>query len=121
MLSDAWFDAVQAVFDAAAPSPNGPLILDQHFSDRAEDGYRVVLGDAPTITPLRDLAADAAAPDASFTQSFESAQRIARGEADAHQAFLLGDIGFSGDASAVIAHRASLDWLAAAMATLHLS
>jgi len=136
MLSDAWFHAVQAAFDAAASPAPGRLVLDQHFSDRPDDGYRIVLGESSTITPLRDLPddgyrivlgesssitplrdlpVDGPAPDASFTQSLESAQAIARGEADAHQAFLLGDIDFTGDISTLITHRPSLDWLAEVM------
>ncbi|MEM7093476.1 MAG: hypothetical protein AAF567_10780 [Actinomycetota bacterium] len=111
-LSDAWFAAADAAVRGAGPAPSGPLTIVQQVD--GVGAWKVTLGASPEIRRFAPGVEEAA--DATFRQTAETARRIARGETDAHQAFLLGDISFDGDITRLIEHRAALDWLEAALA-----
>ena len=112
-LSDEWFEAADEAVQVASPAP-AQLIIDQHIDD--ELTWRVTMGTDSSIRRLASLPADDRdAADATFRQSRRTAAAIARGETDAHQAFLLGDVRFEGDIDSVIERREALDWLHAAL------
>ncbi len=115
-LSAEWLEAADQAVRNASPAPSGPLIVDQRV-DRGTTTicWRTTLGSESAIVGV-DAAADGA--DVVFSQSFETARDIAQGTADAHQAFLLGDIRFEGSIDALIAHRSSFEWLEQALAPL---
>lgn len=114
-LSDDWlFAANRAVVEAAASAPEPGLIIDQHID--GVRSYRVRID--RHAASMADLEHSTASPiaDASFSQSAATAQAVARGETDAHQAFLLGHIRFSGDVTILIERRAAFEWLQTTLA-----
>lgn len=113
-LSQAWIDAADgAVSAAAASAPAGRLTIDQHIDGVVS--YRVVI--APDDSSIKRLdGAGGAVADASFTQNEPTARAVATGETDAHQAFLLGHITFTGDVDVLIERRDAFAWLAEVLA-----
>lgn len=112
-LSDEWIEAAdEAVVAAATSAPAGRVVIDQHMHDGL--GYRVVLAPGDCSIARLETASDASddAADASFTQSEATARAVATGETDAHQAFLLGHITFTGNVDVLIERRDSFAWLA---------
>lgn len=116
-LSKEWLDAANSAVQAQQSSaPLARLTIDQHVG--TEVSYRVIVErDASSVTPIDD-AHDRAAADAVFHQERETAVAIAQGDTDAHQAFLLGDISYSGDVSVLIERREAFDWLQATLTPL---
>lgn len=116
-LSKEWLDAANTAVQAQhASAPLPRLTVDQHVG--SDVSYRVVVErDASSITVIEPNHGLAAA-DAVFHQDFETAVAIAQGDTDAHQAFLLGDISYSGDVSVLIERREAFDWLQATLAPL---
>lgn len=112
-LSDDWLAAAdRAVRRAGEPAPSS-IVIDQWVDGAG--GFRVVIGPEASVAALRaDTNDDVAA--ATFRQTLETARAIATGATDAHQAFLLGRIEFSGDLDRVIAARDALAWLEATLA-----
>ena len=51
-----------------------------------------------------------------FHQDLDTAQAVAQGTTDAHQAFLLGQITFEGSIDVLIERRDAFTWLAAVLA-----
>lgn len=113
-LSDTWIDAA-----------NHALAADSTLFDNAELAiFQQVTGARSylvTITGVRAWIVDTNHADPPpnalcFQQDWATACRIARGETDAHQAFLLGEIRFSGDIASLITHATTFDRLAGALA-----
>ena len=117
-LSDEWIQAAdRAVRAAAAIAPAERLVIDQHIDGASS--YRVIVErDACSVTTIGtpSAASSSEAADAAFRQSVETAQAVAQGATDAHQAFLLGHITFVGDVDVLIARRDAFAWLEAALA-----
>lgn len=116
-LSQEWIAAAdEAVRAAAAQAPPGQLVIDQHVTDVVSYRIRVSRGDCSVSVPVPDTGSGKGSADATFTQGFDTAQAVASGETDAHQAFLLGRITFTGDADVLIQRRDAFTWLAEALA-----
>lgn len=119
-LSDEWIEAADAAVRAASPAPSGPLVVEQRVeTDDGTRGWRTVFGAESRIEPAPagpDGPPGEPPVDAVFSQSEATARAVATGNTDAHQAFLLGDIRFEGSVEALIEHRASFEWLEAALA-----
>ena len=114
-LSDEWLRAAnQAVVAAVGSAPDPGVTIDQHIDGGRS--YRVRISNENAGLVSLDESHDATAADASFTQSAATAQAIASGETDAHQAFLLGDIRFEGDVTILIERRDAIEWLQATLA-----
>lgn len=125
-LSSEWIAASnEAVQSAAASAPAEPLVIDQHVEGVIRYRVRIQTGscsitelsrgsDGPAHGPDGDSAAETA--DATFAQDLETARAVASGRTDAHQAFLLGRIAFSGDADLLIERRDAFAWLAETLA-----
>lgn len=108
-LSDEWIAAAdKAVRAAAANAPAEPLVIDQHVTGVASYRVRIAQGDCSVAA----LGAGAEGADATFRQDAATARAVATGETDAHQAFLLGRITFTGDADVLIQRRDAFAWLA---------
>lgn len=119
-LSDEWIAAVdEAVRAASADAPTDPLVIDQHVTDVVSYRVRVEQGSS-SITRLAEAGAGgidgSSGVDAAFTQDLSTAVAVAAGETDAHQAFLLGRIRFTGDADVLIRRRDAFSWLAEILA-----
>lgn len=106
-LSDEWLAAANEAVQVSS-APAGRVVIDQHVSDAGS--WRTVIDATSSIQRITD-GEDLASPDAAFRQSRETAQAVATGETDAHQAFLLGAITFEGQIDVLIERRASLQWL----------
>ena len=116
-LSQEWVEAADAAIRAAvASAPDVSLTIDQHIDGVV--AYRVVVDrTAPSVTLIDDGAASPKdRADAVFRQDATTALAIARGETDAHQSFLLGDLEFEGDIDVLIARRQAFAWLADVLA-----
>lgn len=117
-LSDEWFAAANAaVRDAASSAPEGRVAIEQVIEGLVR--YQVVIarGESGVLRLPHDDSPVGQA-DAIFTQSESTARSIARGETDAHQAFLLGRIGFEGDVEVLIDRRDAFSWLDEVLAPL---
>jgi hypothetical protein len=100
-LSSEWFDAAQAAIDAAGAASGSladPAIVVQHVVTGAGDGdvtYHLRHEDG-TVRLQRGAAGDAAVV---FTESYDTAAAIARGDLSAQTAFMAGRIRVRGDLS----------------------
>lgn len=114
-LSKEWIAAADAAVRAnAANAPTTRLTIDQHVGSDLK--YRVVVEQNASSVSLIDDSAVADSADAVFSQSRETAKAIALGDTDAHQAFLLGHITYSGNVSVLIQRRDAFAWLQDALA-----
>jgi len=112
-LGDAWIHAANDALASSEVVPgDDPIFIAQHVDDACaylisitKSGTSVVdlAGDQPPATALR------------FRQSWATACSIARGETDAHQAFLLGEVHFSGDIATLLASAPVLNSIASAL------
>lgn len=114
-LSEEWIEAANAAVDAAADSaPAAGVVIDQHVHDTIS--YRIVIErDGCLIAELSNDTATSVA-DAIFRQNLSTAQAVAQGTTDAHQAFLLGQITFEGNIEILIERREAFGWLEATLA-----
>lgn len=113
-LSDEWFEAADAAV-RASPAPPAEIVVDQHID--GGPSWRVVIGPEPSVQRLPvDPAVELPEADAVFHQSRRTAEAIARGDTDSHQAFLLGQVRFSGDIDRLLSRREALAWLQQALA-----
>jgi len=114
-LSRDWVAAADAaVRSAAVSAPPGRVVIDQIVEGALS--YRVSIDSEEASIVVLDHTDSA--HDAQFSQSLATAMAVAQGTTDAHQAFLLGHIRFSGDVNVLIERRESLAWLEAALAPL---
>jgi hypothetical protein len=108
-LSDEWIAAIDlAVRTAAQTGPDQRLVVDQHVEGVID--YRIVVA-RTGAGAWAGIDAAAPPPDAAFYQTEATARAIARGDTDAHQAFLLGAIRFEGDVDLLIERRDTMTWL----------
>ena len=110
-LSDKWFAAADTAVREADPSaPKGRVVIEQIIEGVVK--YQVVIGRGESGV-FRSTGDDSSGRDvdAIFTQSESTAQSIASGGTDAHQAFLLGRIHFDGDIEVLIQRRDAFNWL----------
>lgn len=112
-LSEEWLIAANEAVRASS-APPGRLVIDQHVTDAGS--WRTVIDTTSSIQRISaddDRASDdpSTAPNATFNQSRATAQALAQGETDAHQAFLLGAITFEGEIDVLIERRDTLRWL----------
>ena len=115
-LSDEWLQAADAaVREAAESAPAGQLIIDQHI--KGGPSYQVLIESGNcAINPISGD--DDSSADAIFRQHRSTAVAVARGTTDAHQAFLLGQITFEGNADILIERRDAFAWLESTLAPL---
>ena len=111
-LTSEWIQAADAAVQAAASTaPEAQIVVDQLVLDTVD--YRVRIERTACSIALLD---DGLAPaDAVFRQTRETAQAVAQGTTDAHQAFLLGHITFEGNIDLLIERRDAFTWLAEAL------
>lgn len=109
-LSDDWLAAADAAVRSAPQPAPAELTIDQVVEGGPD--WRIVIGPEPTITARNGAVGTA---DVTFHQTLETATAIAKGETDAHQAFLLGRIRFEGEIDRLIEGRDALAWLAEAL------
>jgi len=113
-LSKDWIAAADAAVKATATSaPAGRVVVDQTIDDVVS--YRVTI-DATDPSVIEVSGHGHTEADATFRQTAATASAVAQGHTDAHQAFLLGHIQFTGDISLLIERRSSFEWLASALA-----
>lgn len=114
-LSDEWIAAADVALKAAAVSaPAERIVIDQYVEGAAN--YRVVVAEsACSVEALSDAKHGDEEANAAFHQTLATAQAVAQGETDAHQAFLLGQITFTGDIDVLIERREAFDWLQGAL------
>lgn len=113
-LSDAWIAAANRALAAESAQ----------FGTTQLTIYQQVLAARSYVVHITDQGASLVAagqPDPPpgalcFAQDWSTACRIAQGETDAHQAFLLGDITFSGEIASLLSHAATFEHLATILA-----
>ena len=116
-LSDEW---LAAAHDALGPPPDADaadrLVIEQHV-DGAPEGpvvwHVIVAGDARSIQ-----AGPHPAPDVTFSQDYDTAVAVARGDLSAQEAFMTGLITLSGTAGALILAAPALAAVGDALAPL---
>ena len=107
LLTDAWFDAVNASLDGLPEGPGGSGVVEVvvNGGDPARVATRWVVADGRLVSvALADGGADA---DATVAQSRADIEAIVAGERDPAVAFMRGDLKPEGRAAAVLA------WLSA--------
>ena len=114
-LSPQWIEAADAALAAATGAPPERVVIDQEIVGVAT--YRVTVdAGIASVASLPTHPTEAA--DVTFGQDYATARAIAQGDTDAHQAFLLGRIRFSGDVDVLLARRDTFRWIATALAPL---
>jgi len=100
-LSDAWIDAANhALSESESVAHADELVIAQQVEGARS--YLVTVGaEGTSITDLNGAEPPAGA--VCFRQNWATACSIARGETDAHQAFLLGEVHFSGEVATLVA------------------
>jgi hypothetical protein len=103
-LSEAWFQQVAAAGTPAVPDP--VLVLQQVVTGTPEGDvdYHVTVGVGRSAL----VAGPADHPDATFTQDWDTAAAVARGELSTEAALLAGRIAVAGDMASLSARRDSL-------------
>lgn len=113
-LSDVWIAAAnRALSSVTTDTGPTPLVVVQHVVDARS--YLITLGEdgASLVSLDNDFAPENAL---TFTQNWATACGVAQSVTDAHQAFLLGDIAFTGDIATLIDRAGLLEQIAAALA-----
>jgi hypothetical protein len=103
-LSEAWFQQVAA---AGPPAVHDPvLVLEQVVTGTPEGEvrYHVTVGGGRAAL----VAGPAAHPDATFTQGYDTATAVARGDLSTEAALLAGRIVVAGDMAGLSARRDNL-------------
>jgi putative sterol carrier protein len=103
-LSEAWFGEVAA---AAAPADHEPALVLQQVVTGTPDGevrYHVAISEGRAVVGR----GQAARADATFTQSFDTASAVARGELAPEAALLAGRIAVAGDMTSLSQRRDGL-------------
>ena len=103
-LSEAWFQQVAA---AGSPAVRDPVLVLQQVVTGTPDGevrYHVTVGDGRAAL----VTGQAAHPDATFTQGYDTAAAVIRGELSTQAALLAGRIVVAGDMTGLSARRDSL-------------
>jgi len=116
-LSPEWIETLHKTVSAVEVPVGTPDVCIEHTVTGGPDGdvvYHVrVSGSAVTAE-----AGPAASADVRFTQTYESARAIARGETSAQAAFMSGALRLGGDARALIDSAAAFEDLDRALAPL---
>jgi putative sterol carrier protein len=100
-LSEAWFREVAA---AGAPADREPVLVLQQVVTGTPDGevrYHVAVGEGRAVV----VGGQAARADATFTQSYDTASAVARGELASQAALLAGRISVAGDMTSLSERR----------------
>ena len=117
-LSAEWVAAASEALQSAGVSTEGgpPLVIQQlvEHPGGIRSTYRIRI-DADGAEALGGFSGEATVV---YRQSYEVASGIARGELDAHVEFLMGRVVVSGDTKALVGHRAALERLSTALASL---
>jgi SCP-2 sterol transfer family len=106
-LSDEWLaDVERALASAAIGRDAGDLVVQHRVTGGPEGGrcFHIALGRAGARLQPGEV------PDAdvTFTQDYETAAAIARGELSAQAAFMSGQMRVGGDLGALVEHQRSL-------------
>jgi hypothetical protein len=109
-LSDEWFAAADRALAASEPlrsAAAGVRLTVQHHVTGGPDGDRcfhvVIDHGAVGLRP-----GPTESPDVTFTETYDTATAIARGERSAQSAFLTGDLQVGGDLEVLVAHEKPL-------------
>ena len=120
-LSDAWLAAVNTATSARPgqdgdPAREGRLVLEQVVTNApgGDTRYTLVLDGAG----VRVIRGDAAPADATFTEDYDTAVAIHRGDLSPQQAFMTGRIRVAGNIAALMANQDALAALEPALATV---
>lgn len=125
-LSQSWFEAVAAILSSTTDCPvlksfraEQSVCKDGNTTSWAiefKPGNAVLLG--PTFSADNADESQSAErefsqeiPAVGFSQRFSTALAVAQGEKSSHEAFLLGEITFSGDVEILIRERETFSWL----------
>lgn len=106
-LSPEWLAATQAAADrgdAGAPADGTAVLTVQQVVTDGPDGdvvYHVVVGGGR----VHVHGGEAAEPTVTFSQDYETAAAVARGELSAQGAFMVGRIRMRGDLRAIVANQ----------------
>lgn len=107
-LSSQWIDACDQALRQAGSAPiEQPVSVGQKITDGGTEAasYTIALG------PNCSAAVGVDTADVIFEQDLALARSIAKGDATAHEAFMLGELKVSGDPRALIASSAATSWL----------
>ncbi len=106
-LSPEWFAAVQAAADrrgVGAPGVTGSAVTVQQVVTGGPDGdvtYHVVLSDGRVHVG----SGEAPDPTVTFSQDYETAAAVAKGELSAQGAFMVGRIRVRGDLRVIVSNQ----------------
>lgn len=115
-LTEEWFDAVAAALQPTTDTASTELVIQQQVDD-GPDGqvtWHVAIADAtPTLHP-----GPHPSPTVTFTQDYDTAVAVARGDLSAQEAFMTGRITLGGDAGALIAAAPAMAMVGDALAAV---
>ncbi len=100
-LTKDWFDAVEAAISSIKLGNDTQFSVGQTVGSAT---WTIVFRSDGAVL-ARDR--DPSTADVAFSQSFDTAQSIAAGTTNAHQAFLLGSIAITGDVALLVRERAA--------------
>lgn len=124
-LSQEWFDEVNEAArrsTALKAATAGVRLTLQQVVTGTPDGdvrYWLRIDDGSVEARLGAAAAGEASPDATVTQSYETAAAVIRGELSTEEAFLGGRIRLRGDIGVLLRHQSMLNKLGQAFDEVH--
>jgi putative sterol carrier protein len=117
-LSAEWADAVKAALNSSADfkqaSANQKATIQQVITGDTETHYWIVIADGTIDMGV----GDAATPDATITQSYDTAVGLAKGDVSAVTAFMTGKIKVAGNMGMLLGLQGALGQLPIAMGTI---
>ncbi len=117
-LSTEWADAVTAALNSSADfkaaAANQKATIQQVITGDAEAHYWIVIADGTIEMGV----GDATAPDATITQSYDTAVGLAKGTVSAVTAFMTGKIKVTGNMGMLLGLQGALGQLPIAMGTI---
>lgn len=116
-LSTEWADAVKAALNSSADfkeaAANQKATVQQVINGDTQTHYWIVIADGTIDMGV----GDASAPDATITQSYDTAVGLAKGSVSAVTAFMTGKIKVTGNMGMLLGLQGALSQLPIAMGT----
>lgn len=117
-LSTEWADAVKAALNSSADfkqaAANQKATIQQVITGDTETHYWIVIAEGTIDMGV----GDATAPDATITQSYDTAVGLAKGSVSAVTAFMTGKIKVAGNMGMLLGLQGALGQLPIAMGTI---
>jgi len=117
-LSTEWADAVKAALNSSADfkqaAANQTATIQQVITGDTETHYWIVIADGAIDMGVGDVTA----PDATITQSYDTAVGLAKGTVSAVTAFMTGKIKVAGNMGMLLGLQGALGQLPIAMGTI---